>query len=357
VYLFLPKKLRRKILTHEPIMYFYNTVLSLIILVVVYTIAHAYVEKVSLFEAFWLVFQSLTTIGYGDIPAQTTIGRIVTMGCAFFGVFTLACCVDRFYVLRGYIKDMKEGGQMPNKMKDSYIIINFFEARNLTIFIEQIRHSEPKAGICIIDESLEALPIEISRHPNIHFVKGSAIDIATLKKANVQEAKRVIVLPKAENPEVDAITQTTVQLVRRIGGKDLKIIHMIIDPKNSYLFDGMNSVEILENMEFLAMVQECQDQYSAVAIQKLLYNSQGANPKTFKPNKIIGMSWKDFTTKGISVADKLGLNVNIFAMVNDGCADTCPPLNTIINKDDFIILLASNGFNWDQFEEGLAAAA
>ena len=86
---------------------------------------------------------------------------------------------------------------------------------------------------------------------------------------------------------------------------------MIIDPKNSYLFDGLNSIEILENMEFLAMVQECQDAYSAVAIQNLLYNSQGANPKTFKPNKIIGMSWKDFTTKGISVADKLGLNVNL----------------------------------------------
>ena len=44
----------------------------------------------NLFDGFWYLFISFTTIGFGDIVVTTIIGKIITMIIALYGIFIVA---------------------------------------------------------------------------------------------------------------------------------------------------------------------------------------------------------------------------------------------------------------------------
>ena len=60
----------------------------------------------SFFEAVYWATVSLTTIGYGDIIPATTIGRLITMISAFFGIAVIA--LPAGIITAGYMEEMQE---------------------------------------------------------------------------------------------------------------------------------------------------------------------------------------------------------------------------------------------------------
>lgn len=60
----------------------------------------------SFFDAVYWATVSLTTIGYGDIITTTSIGRVVTMVSAFFGIAVIA--LPAGIITAGYMEELQE---------------------------------------------------------------------------------------------------------------------------------------------------------------------------------------------------------------------------------------------------------
>ncbi len=60
----------------------------------------------SFFDAVYWATVSLTTIGYGDITPTSTIGRVVTMCSAFFGIAVIA--LPASIITAGYMEEIQE---------------------------------------------------------------------------------------------------------------------------------------------------------------------------------------------------------------------------------------------------------
>ena len=117
--------------------------LLLFIVVIANTIAMVIFEGLSFRNAAWLTMTTMTTVGYGDISAETDLGRLATVLLMYlFGIFLLAQIVGEWIDYRISQKERMRKGHWRWKMKDHIVIVNtpeFNGARYLRILVEQIR--------------------------------------------------------------------------------------------------------------------------------------------------------------------------------------------------------------------------
>ncbi|MDW7694760.1 potassium channel family protein [Flammeovirgaceae bacterium SG7u.111] len=351
------REFSQKIKEQEPLSWLVKVTVWFLSLFIVYILGFFLVEDVSFEEAFWQGWQTFTTVGYGNRPAETSIGRWLTIVLCTLGIAILGALFSAAFDYRQHLINKKRLGLMINPFKDGYVIFNFPGEYQLINFIKELRSVENDVGICIVDSRLEELPQSISVLPKIHFVRGNTLSKETYERAEICDNKSVIIFPTVANvPDSDGATKTIIDLVSRfIGEGNTRILHLLVDPSNSWMFDNVKSTQIMESFELLALVQECQDIYSAEIVEKLLLNSKGANPKTCKPNKIVGMTWGGFLKKSIEFSESTGTNCNPFALIRGGQPDTCPKLSEIIQKDDFISIIAHHNFDWAAFENEVTA--
>ncbi|MEN7551222.1 potassium channel family protein [Rapidithrix thailandica] len=320
----------------------------------IFTVAFKYAEEVSFEEAIWQAWQTFTTVGYGNRPAETTLGRIITIIFSTLGIAFLGALFSASFDYKQYLIHKKQSGQMSNPFTDGYVIFNFPGISTTINLINELRIVEKNVGICIVDARLEKLPESISQLGKVHFLKGETLNKATYEKAHLKENKAVIVFPfESHRTESDGATKTTIDLVAKFVGNQTRILHVLVDPKNSWMFDDSPSTQILGELEVLAIVQECQDKYSAVIIEKLLLNTQGANPNTVQPQKIIGWTWEQLVLQSMRVCRKHNVHVNFLALVSKGVSNACPSLDTVIQEGDIISLLTYHRLDWKHFEEEL----
>ena len=222
-------------------------------------------------------------------------------------------------------------------------------------FIEEIRFTEGDVGVCIVDNRIDELPATMLVRGKVHFVKGSLVDQETFKNANLEHNKVVIVFPSEPfNPDSDAGTKTIVDLTSQFVNKsDTRIIHVLVKQSNNWMFKDLPSTAVLESISVLALVQESQDQYSASIIQRLLANTDGANPHTVQLTTTQGLTWKQFQHNALEASEKLNMKMNVFALIRDGEPSTCPDLETVITGDDSISIISFNDFDWLKFETAM----
>lgn len=238
---------------------------------------------------------------------------------------------------------------MDNPIKNGYIIFHFPGESSLRLFLREVTAVEGNVGVCVIDESIERLPAAITQEfgKKVHFIRGSSLDQETYRRANLAENKAVIVFPKDPgSSESDGITNTVVKLVLSFVGDNTRVLYVLVDERNGWMFD-QKAIAISQAMEIFAIVQECQDAGSAVMIGKLLLNTAGANPRTFHPHKSIGLTWQEFQ---IAVA-RSGALANPLALIHDGEPESCPEPVTKIQPGDRIVIAAHEDLDLNKLEE------
>ena len=154
-------------------------------------------------------------------------------------------------------------------------------------------------------------------------------------------------------PESDGTTRTILDLVQRFVAEDTRIIHVLVDPNNQWMFEGMKSTGIIESLEVLALVQECQDVHAATVVQQLLLNTQGANPQTVFPKAIVGWTWSDLQGNIVEAGRRLGTPVNPLAIIKNGLPDASPAADTPIEAGDEILVAAVARIKWEAVEKRL----
>jgi hypothetical protein len=332
-------------------------ILWCISLFIAFIVLFKFAESVSWEESIWQAWQTFTTVGYGNAPATTTLGRIVTMILSTLGIAFVGALFAAAFDFKTSISEKRTSGLMNNPHKNGYVIFNFPGTNTVNRLISEWRMVEPNVPICIVDSKLEELPKSIATLSNVHYVSGNTLDKSTYLRANLKENKAVIVFPLESNvPDSDGATKTVVELVELFVGENTRIIHVLVDSNNSWMFKNSRSKAIDSDLEVLAVVQESQDEHSSTIVEELLLNTKGANPQTFYPEKIVGWTWGELQKKTVEVSSEQNLRCNLFAIVKNSMPDSCPKQETKIEKGDALSFIAYEDFSWEKFEESLVKA-
>ncbi|WP_020531457.1 potassium channel protein [Flexithrix dorotheae] len=344
--------LTSKLKKQQPLLWLVQLGVVFIILFCLNVVAFQFAENVSWEEAFWQSWQTFTTVGYGNRPAETTLGRWVTVILCTLGIAILGALFSAFFDYKVHLSDIKRLGYMKNPYKDGYVIFNFPGENQLINFVKEIRDAEKNVGVCVVDSSLEELPKAISLLRGIHFIKGNPLSRETYENAGLKENKAIIIFPTEPNvSDSDGATKTIVDLVSKFVENQTRVLHILVDPANAWMFDDVNSTQVLESFELFALVQECQDKYSAEIIEQLLLNSKGSNPQTLSPELVIGWTWNEFLIALIKASAMTGIKCSPFAIIRNGEPEICPDYESKIQEGDLLSLITYNDFDWRHFEK------
>lgn len=351
LFLVLPKQWREGLVRHPPIAFLVKTLILFLLVFLGFAMLFQFAEKKGWEIAIWMSWETLATVGYGDFPAVTTLGRTFTIISGTIGIIIMSAVIGAAVVVFQYREQRRRTGYMNNPHKNGYVIFNFPGVQSTMAFIHEIRAVEPGVGICIVDVKLPELPSIITDLPNVHFLSGSVIDRETYERANLLNNKVAIVFPSDPgNPDSDGQTRTIVDLLGDFNHNGLRIMHILVDSRNKWMFERLPSAQVLETLEILALVQECQDPHSSGIIEQLLKNSEGANPETVEVSGSVGMTWSELQIRCAQTAKNLRLQMNLFALVRSGKIQTCPQGDEIICKGDFLSIIVFPGFDWGEFE-------
>jgi voltage-gated potassium channel len=337
----------------SPVLYLIEFGFYLALVSIVFTVAFKMVEKTTWIEALWQVWQTETTIGYGNAPAETVYGRILTMILGLLGMACLGVVISHALDYKQFKADQRRFGMVSNPYTDGYVIFNY-PGESLELFIQEIILREPDVGFCIVDAKLTELPPTVlALHNRIHFINGYSHEEDTYKRAAIQKNKCVLIFPAdPSSPESDLGTSRLVDLVLRFVGEQTQIIYLLIDPRNEWLF-SKKAIPIIQNLELLAAVQECQDVHSSAIVQNILTNSAGTNTQTLTPTRLIGWTWAEFVHASLEASKQLNIPFNALALIHQDTIDASPMPDQVIEEGDKLSVLANNRLIWSQFEGAL----
>ena len=98
---------------------------GLLILIGLHVVSMVAFEHLSLGEAIWLTFTTITTTGYGDFSAKTTAGRAATIVLIYLsGIFLLTQAGSAFFEFRILRRERKRRGEWRWGMRDHIVFVN-----------------------------------------------------------------------------------------------------------------------------------------------------------------------------------------------------------------------------------------
>ncbi|WP_088102749.1 potassium channel family protein [Halalkalibacter urbisdiaboli] len=244
------------------------------------------------FIGFWYVMTTVTTTGYGDFVPQTTIGKLYGLFLYFIGIGLIGIVIGKVVEGFGVYRRLKEEGKLRFKGKDHYVIIGWSSKAKHTL--HEIKAIDDKAAIVLIDQA----PTSPDDQDQLHYINGDVTDKETLEKANVLQAKAVLIFTKDHELDPISADGKSLLLVSAIESyatemkKDIYTIVEILKEKHITNFQHANVDEFVLADEALSdlMAKSAVHQGSSKLIMKLLSRKSGVDLWKIKKNQM----WKTY---------------------------------------------------------------
>ena len=208
-------------------------------------------EGYGLGDATWLTITTATTVGYGDISAETLVGRTATTLCMYvFGIFLLAQIATDVFDYRALQRDRRRRGQLEWKnMKDHLLVINVpaeHPEAYLARLVADVRNTPELADIpvqLLTTSFPEGLPSALVNEGVTHYT-AVAENTESLRVANATEAKHIVIIAGESNdPRADALTYDILSRIADIRTKASIVAEAVDDGNRQRLLDaGANTV-------------------------------------------------------------------------------------------------------------------
>jgi voltage-gated potassium channel len=187
-------------------------------------------------DAIWYVFVTMTTVGYGDKVPVTTGGKVVGVMVMLFGMTLLSvftATISSIFVARK-LKEVR--GLEEIKLRDHLIICGWSHPGEqiLTFF----QKDKEKAGpIVLINQLNEDTINDILNHfadLKIKFVRGDYTKEIILNRANIRQARAVLILPDQSSGLSEASDERTILATLSIKtiNQKIKVYAHLLDREN-----------------------------------------------------------------------------------------------------------------------------
>ncbi len=356
---FLPNRLKTKLCKSELHHKLVNLCSWTLLMFAGYTLGFQILEKSSWGEALWQAWQTATTVGYGNAPAESDGGRWVSVIFGSMLIAMVGAMIALAFDLRSWTREQRKLGMTKNPYTDGYVVFHYPGESTLSTLIQELRSVEPEVPVCVVDHALEQIPESLhSTFNQLHFVRGSMLEKETYERANLRDSKAVIVFPEDPSSSMsDAQTRTVLDIVLGYVDDSTRLLYFLQDINNFWLFkhlDKRRATPVLQNLEVLAAVQECQDQHSAIITQRLLRNTEGEYPRTVMPKELVGKTWSQFCRGLLAWSEQSGRSATPLALIQGEAPDSCPAPGTTIAANDAISIIACEPFDWAEVDKAAA---
>lgn len=139
----------------------------------------------NLFDSFWFVMQTITTVGYGDTLVVTFFGRLNAVALMVVGIGVLGFFSASFASLLIDYSTSRRSGERRIRMNNHVIICNWNSIAEQ--LVSEILRERPLSVALLA-------PIDKSPSDNIEFVKGTCLHSCDLERASASKAESVIIL-------------------------------------------------------------------------------------------------------------------------------------------------------------------
>ncbi|AGO60866.1 ion channel [Ferroplasma acidarmanus] len=278
----------------------FKTVLILIMIVLV----GSYLEYISQINtlgsqikspqlAIWFVFQTVTTVGYGDVVPVNLTGRIIAIIIMLAGIGTVTTLTAS---TAAYMTNVKLKHKIKSiRMKNHTIICNYNDySKNIIL---NYLNRKLKIDSLVLIANLKENPV---KSDYVFFTPGDPTDEKTLEEANASEAKRFIVTGDFSSnvpPNlIDAKTILNIFQIRKLN-KSAEIIAQVASSDNvtNAKSAGADEVITLNELSALVISKSIMNPKLPDFVLRLL--SSGDGPKIYSvkiPDKYIGYNLLDF---------------------------------------------------------------
>ncbi|NOY67862.1 MAG: two pore domain potassium channel family protein [Gammaproteobacteria bacterium] len=326
-----------------------NSCLILAVIFGLHIILIMYYEGFSLGDATWLTFTTATTVGYGDISASTTQGRLATILLIYLGgIFILTKVVGDYFDYRISVRNRKTKGHWSWNMENHIVILNsptHSGERYLQRLIKQFRASPNYKDTIIYlltPQFPDGLPDFILELDNVIHYTGDPGNIQDLVSVCVTDARDIIVLAKDENEE--SSDGRTFDILHRLNDLNVNacILAECVEDRNRVRLEKAGANIVIRPIRaYPEMIVRAFDAPGSERIIENMFNSDDDEYRRYDVT-ISNMPWSEVVTRlisndaGIAVAY---IDQNSSEMVYNPPAHTKPDIQALItiSKDDNIL--------------------
>ncbi len=341
-------QLFKKIFRHTRRNNLVRVLLLALMLNLAFGVAFFYAERdvqqgLTLVDAIWWAMVTMTTVGYGDIYAQTWVGRfLISYPCMIIGIGILGYLVGAIAETMLDYGSRKRKGLLRVKMKNHLIICNFPGEQKVARVIEELRRSRQfaQSPIVLISTRIRELPARLMEM-EVRFVQGDPVREEVLQKAAVRQARGVFIL--AENPADPAsdtlsfAIATQVHLVEKELKKDIRMVVELVSQENRAMMhrSGADGIVSADGIMDALIAQEFLFPGLNKVFHEVLSNARGSQ-FYIVPNELGAGSFGLLQKKAIDAPQR----VSLVGVRHKGEIILNPKADFGVDENDDLVIMA-----------------
>lgn len=317
--------------------------ITLFLLVFAHSLAMVWLEGMTLWQGVWLTLTTLTTVGYGDLSAQTTAGQVATVAMMYLSAITLLTFLVSDYVDYRIARNQRiRSGHWDWNMDQHILIINspkYNREQFFTRLASQIRMDQDYENTPILllnPDFPDGLPDSLRALGVSHNTGRGSVD-GDLEMANLDHAKHILVLASDEyNTDSDSLS---FDIVYRLHEQHLthKVLVECVDDNNRKRFHDLGVKSILRPIRsYPEILVRALDAPGSEVVIEDMFTRRDDHPERYSI-WLEGERWADVVTAMV----QSGVGTPMAYMTKEGEVFVHPNGEDTVHAQSMIVLVKS----------------